>query len=140
MIKNKATLFVTLALFGFASHGVAGELDDASQEALQKTTQVLTNKSERESLKKDNAALQKVDRDVESLTGDGKNKEAMYEAAAKILGDMARESGGDADKMKAIIDEAQANPAAFYQKLSGDQKSMIRGIAEDIEKIDSKQP
>lgn len=115
-------------------------MDEASQQALGETQKTMTNRVEREKIKKDNAALQQVDADVEALVGNGTNKDAMYEAAAKILGDMAKDTDGDPDKMREVMQNAQRDPKAFLNSLSEDNKKMIRGIAEDIEKIDSQKP
>ncbi len=139
MIKIKATLPLLL-VFLMEAPAFSAELDEASQEALKKTTAILRDRKERDKVKESDAALQKVDKEVVALTGEGKNKDAIYDAAAKILGDMAKESGGDADKMAELMQKAQSNPKAFLEGLSEDNKKMIRGIAEDIEKVDSQQP
>lgn len=140
MINKTAVLFCAMTVWGWSFTAIAGELDQASQEALKKTAHTLTNRAEREKYKKDDAALQKVDDQVHALTGDGKNKDAIYNAAAKILGDLAKESGGDPDKMLEKMQKAQSDPKAFLESLPQEDRNMIRGIAEDIEKVDSKQP
>lgn len=119
------------------------QLDPESNEALRKTQNVLTDQGTRERVKATDASLQKIDKDLENLVGKDGDKEALYQAASKIMSDLAQETNGDADKMQLIMQEAQKNPKAFYEKyISGENKQMIRGIAEDIEKIkvDSKRP
>lgn len=127
----------------FFSSPASAQLDPASNEALRKTQNVLVDKNEREKVKANDASLQKVDKDLESLVGKDGDKEALYKAASKIMNDLAQETNGDADKMQLIMQQAQKDPKGFYEKyLSGENKQMIRGIAEDIEKIkvDSKRP
>lgn len=142
MTKNitKFAIFLSLNLISYISF--AEELSGIDQEALKKTQGILTNKAEREKAKQGDEALKGVDRDVESLAGDGANKEAIYKAAAKIMEEMAKEAGGDAIKMQEVISKAQQNPQKFMESLSESNKSAIRGIANDIEKtkVDTKQP
>lgn len=126
-----------------ASFAHAEELSGIDQEALGKTTDLLKNRGEREKMKQSDAALKKVDRDVESLAGDGANKDAIYNMAAKVMEQMAKDSNGDAIKMQELIQQAQKNPQKFLESMDESNKAMIRGIANDIEKsnkVDSKQP
>ncbi len=119
------------------------DLDSASDEALQNTQKFLVNKEEREIFKGTDPSLKKIDKDLEKLVGDKGQKEEVYKATAKILEDLARETGGDPEKMLQIMEQAQKDPKAFYLKhLSKENKKAIRGIAEDIDKInvDSTKP
>lgn len=140
MICNFIAICLSVSLFTSVVN--AEELSGVDQEALGKTTDMLKNRGEREKMKQNDAALKKVDRDVESLAGDGANKDAIYNAAAKVMEQMAKDSNGDAIKMQELIQQAQKNPQKFLESMDESNKAMIRGIANDIEKtkVDSKQP
>lgn len=126
----------------FISYLAVAEVDGASDEALKKVQGVLTNKGAREDAKKTDGNLQKVDNDIDALTSNPQNKEALYQAASKILGEVAKEANGDPQKMQELMIKAQKDPAAFLNSMSESNKKLIRSIAEDIEKtkVDSKKP
>ncbi len=100
---------------------------------------MLTNPSERNAaIKNDKKALE-TDAKVEALTGSGKNKEEVYDIAAKVMEAITVESKGDPAKMQQMLLEAQSNPQAFYNKFfSEDDKNRVRNLASDIEKKGTK--
>lgn len=142
MHKNPRMLAVIFGINVMSSLGFA-QLDAASQEALEKTQSMLTDTSGRQQFQNNNPEAQKVDRDVDSLAGNSQNKEAIFQAASQIFADMAKESNGDADQMKKIIEAAQNNPQGFYMNsVSSSNKALIEKIANDIQKmqVDSHKP
>lgn len=130
------TLLIGLALV----HSFAyAQLDQHQQQGLKDTKRMLTNPSERNAaIKNDKKALE-TDAKVEALTGSGKNKEEVYDIAAKVMEAITVESKGDPAKMQQMLLEAQSNPQAFYNKFfSEDDKNRVRNLASDIEKKGTK--
>jgi|GEM_PF-5666740 len=123
-------------------HAVAyADLDQHEQQGLKDTQRLLTNPSERNAaIKNDKKALE-TDQKVEALTGAGKNKEEIYDIAAKVMEAITVESKGDPEKMQKLLLEAQGNPQAFYDKyFSAAEKERVRNLANDIEKKGNKVP
>jgi hypothetical protein len=142
-MHNRALCSAFFLCTVFISAAAIGEMDPASQEALVKTQQVLTNPEDRQNAFQGNESMQGVDRDVSALSGNDKNKNAIYDVASKIFADIANQANGDSIKMQELIEAAQKNPEAFLNNTVSEQnKAMIRQISEDIEKIsvDSKKP
>jgi hypothetical protein len=130
------TLFLCLSLVHVFAYA---ELDKDQTQGLKDTQRLLTNPTERNAaIKGDKKALD-VDQKVEALTGSGKNKEEIYDIAAKVMEAIAVESKGDPEKMQQLLMEAQSNPQAFYSKyFSEADKARVRNLAQDIEKKGSK--
>jgi hypothetical protein len=124
----KYILFISL----FACSTVFADPDAASQEAAQKTVELLNNPGARQAAIDENKETQIMDQKLESFAGD--QKEAIYRIASEIFKSLNDKSGGDADKMKAILDEAQSNPEKFYNDYMAPQKNAVRDVANEIEK------
>lgn len=114
------------------------ELDQHSQKGLDDTKALLSNPSERQKAINADPKAKETDAKVSALSGNGKNKEEIYDLASKVMEKITVESGGDAAKMQALLLEAQRNPQAFYDKMfSAEEKARVRGVAEKIERTRS---
>lgn len=125
--------YLTVLICIFMGVAALAQLDSADQEALQKTQELLRNKTERSKAIQTSESSQKVDKHVDSLFGDSSAaKEGIYDLAADIFADLVKQSGGDADKMQQLIQEYQRDPAAFAAKWSPEQKAKLKGLSEKV--------
>jgi hypothetical protein len=107
----------------------------AEQQGLQETQGLLRSKSQREEYFKKDAKAKEMGDKVQSLTGSGAEQEQVYDLAAQVMEKIAKESNGDPAKMQKLLDEAQKNPQAFYDRyFSAEQKAKVREVANKIEK------
>lgn len=126
--------FTSASYMSFAND----ELDKSSEEALQKTKEVLLDASKRKEAMKDNNKAQEGDKHLESFTGSAQNKEAMYRMSADIMENIVKSTNGDAAAMQKMMEDAQKDPEAFYKAVLTDaQKAQVRGLANEIEKSKS---
>ena len=139
-VKTLLTFLLSLTLLPFVSAGnaSAGELSRDSQEALEKTTALLTTPSQRnEALQKDSKALE-ADQNVRSFLGSDKNTEEFYKLASEIFKDQVNKGNGDVKNLESQMDEAKANPEAFGSSLSNEQLKQLRDLASKVEEKQSK--
>jgi hypothetical protein len=131
--------FIFIALvFSFVKS--QAQLDGPSKEALEKTQEVLLNAEKRSEAQKNDPKAQSMDKSIESLAGDYQKKEKIYDISAKVFSDLAQKTNGDAKEMERIIEEAQKDPEAFYNKMFPEaQKQELRGLANEIEKTKAPQ-
>ncbi len=122
-----STLVLTLL---HAGHTFAQEKIDP----LKETQKVLTDKTKRDAaIKQEGSKAQAVDQYAEKIAGP-QGKEEMYGLSADLMAVIEKESGGDPDKMMKILEEAQKNPEAFYNRFSPEQKAKLKAIAEKAPK------
>ena len=107
-------------------------LDSASSEALAKTRQLLENPALRDQEIHDSPNAQLVDGQVKSLTGNNANREEMYKISGKVLEDLAKASGGDAQKMNQLTLQGKDDPKKFYEGLSPESRKAIHDLAGKI--------
>ncbi|MGE4131492.1 MAG: hypothetical protein AB7F86_07620 [Bdellovibrionales bacterium] len=114
------------------------QMDEHQTKALQQTQDLLKSPEEREKFLKEDQKAREVDNKVNALVGGSGQKEAIYGVAADIMAKITAETNGDTAKMQKLLEEAQSNPEAFYQKyFDASQKSKVRDIATEIEKSGS---
>ena len=133
----KTLIFSILVLFG--PYGFSEELDSASQEALQKTQQLLTNMSQRqEAIVKDPKAKAPDSMAEQAVGFSGGAKEDVYQLASEVFADLVKQTNGDGKKMQEIISEFKRNPAGFAEKWTPEQKARLKTIADQIGPKDTK--
>ena len=117
-------------------HTVAyAQLDSHQQQGLKDTKEFLKNSEERQKFVDKNLKAKDVDNKVDALAGSKENKEEIYGIAAEVMEKIAIETNGDPQAMQKLLQEAQGNPRAFYEKYFDDKsKARVRGVAADIEK------
>lgn len=71
-------------------------------------------------------------RKLESLGGSVEVNEQIYALAAEIFTKLIHDTGGNVDKLKQIVSDAQKNPAAFAATWNSQQKEKLKGIAGQI--------
>lgn len=111
------------------------QLGPHETQGLKDTKEFLVNPKDRQQYVDKDPKAKDVDMKVESLAGSKENKEAIYGIAADVMEKLTHETKGDPALMQKILQEAQTNPTAFYEKYF-DEKSRqkVRGVAADIEK------
>jgi len=126
---------IVFSAFLFAAPAFAEDLDAASQQALQQTQDLMKNDSARQQVIDQSPELRKMDGKVGDLVGSPANKDKMYDISAGVMKKLTEEGGGDPEKMKALLEEAQKNPEKFFNdSFSADQQKAVRDIANDIQK------
>lgn len=110
-------------------------LGSAEQEGLDKTQDLLRNKSERDKFIRTSPAASDIDRKVDKLTGGGAEKEEVYDIAARVMEKVAQEAKGDPELMKQLLLKASANPKGFYETyFSEEDRRRVKKIADSIDK------
>lgn len=129
-ITTKCFLFIASALVLSASNSFA----EGTIDPLKETQKVLTDKAKRnEAIKQEGSKAKAADEYAEKVAG-SQGKEEMYGMSAELMTMIEKEAGGDADKMMKILEEAQRNPEAFYNRFSPEQKAKIKAIADKAPK------
>lgn len=135
MHMKHLALILTL-IFAFGAHA---ELDANQQQGLKDTQNLLRDKKQREDYFKNNPQAREADTKAGALGGSPANKEEMYDISAELIEVIARETNGDPVKMETIMQEAQKNPKAFYEKyMSANQKARVKALAEKVDKDSGK--
>ncbi len=129
----KLNLFLYILLFGSVA---LAELDNSSQEALDKTVKAMTNPTEREKAFQENPKFKEGEAGADMLVkGNEAQKQQIYELAAKVLEGLAKKSDGDSEKMREMVSKGSQNPGQFMQEnLSAEQLNQVRELAAEIEK------
>ena len=131
-MKNNL-LFILGLLLSIPQFALSAELDSASQEALQKTQELLTNPALRnQAIEKDGKA-KSADKMVEQLGGDAAAKEDIYKLAGDVFAELVKETKGDAKKMQEILSEVSRNPASFKDRWTPEQRARLKAIADQLE-------
>lgn len=129
-------LFLLFSVFTFSKLGLADNLSQEQQKALNQVMSQLTNPTLRAEELKNNIKGQESDRALKDLGGE--YSEEIYQLAAQIMENLVREAQGDPDKMQQILEQAHKNPEAFANRFSEDQKRKLKDLAKKIEKRRSK--
>jgi hypothetical protein len=132
-MKLLLTTFVFLTMATFVSETVRAEaLDPAVADALNKTQSVITNPSERAKVIQTDPKAKAATQQVSILAGTPENEQKIYSLASDIFGSLVKETGGDVNKMQALIEEASKNPSAFASKFTPAQLSQLSALAKQI--------
>jgi hypothetical protein len=126
-------ILMIVAAISFSQKSTAKDLDDPSSvDALAQTQAMLTDPEAIKAEGGKNAAAKQADSNAGFVVGQ-ENKAEVYQLASELFATIANESGGDPEKMKALLAEAQRSPAAFINKFSPEQKAKLSGIANKVE-------
>src|SRR2546426_12409870 len=110
---------VALALVLLAAAPLAGETPDpALQEALAATLRVLRDPALRSPAVAGSPRAAEIDSEVQAMTGSPQLTQEFYDLAATIFEELARNSGGDTNKLRETLERAAEDPAAFAALLS----------------------
>ncbi len=128
-MKMLAVCFILIPFFAHA------QLDVHQRKGLDDTKSLLKDKKQRDDFIKTDKAAQEVDAKVDALAGSAKNKQEIYSISADVMEKLTNEAKGDPEKMKQILEMAQKNPKAFYEKyFDHNAQQRVRGVANEIEK------
>ena len=126
----KFNQFLFLLVIGLAWQNVYAEDDTVS--ALQKTQDCLRNQTcDAAKSSAGQAADQKA---LEAVGGNANNKQELYNISADIMPTLIQQTGGDPEKMQALMLKAQTDPEGFFNSLSPDAQAKIKNIANTVEK------
>lgn len=121
------------AVFSLSVQVFAEELSKVDSEALQKTVDLMNNRSQRNEMIENNPGAKKADDMTRKLFGDGAELDAAYKAAAQIFRKLAAENNGDIQKMMEQINNGQKNPEAFYKNLGPQERQLIKNLSKGVE-------
>jgi hypothetical protein len=129
VIPLRLGLVVALAFLVSAGPTGAQPLDPTSQDALNQTLQILLDPDARAAELARNPQGATVDQQVRALTGSDALTQEFYAVAAQVLGELAQNSGGDAQKMLQAVERAKSDPAGFAAMLSPATQQRLRDLA-----------
>ena len=129
----KILLLICITYLAIYSH--ANELMDIDQHALEQTQKSMLDQNTRQKYLNENPAAMNAHKNAEALAGSEANVQEMYKVSSQIMQQLMTESGGDADKVQQLLEQAKQNPAAFLESLNKSNQGLIRKLANDIESI-----
>jgi hypothetical protein len=116
-------------------HVQAQELGVHESKGLKDTKRMLLDPNERAKAIKGDARAEEAHAKAESLAGSQANTEEMYAISAGLMDKITKETGGDPVKMQQLLNEAQKNPQAFYNRyMSDEERARVRSLSNDIQK------
>lgn len=128
MQRNLILLIVLLLLVGYNMSLAEGDLDP-----LQQTRNLLTDPKQREQAL-DTPAAKEADRNAEvTALGKSEYKQEMYGISSDLMPWLVEMSKGDASKMSELIQEAQKNPQAFYERMPPEVRAKIKSLSQSID-------
>ncbi len=118
-------------LFALASLGEAAAqaVDPTSQDALNKTLQILLDPGARNAEIAKSPVGSAMDQQVRTLAGSDALTQEFYALAGQVLADLARNTGGDAQKMLQAVERAKTDPAGFAAMLSPATQQRLRDLS-----------
>jgi hypothetical protein len=118
-------------LFALASLGEAAAqaVDPTSQDALNKTLQILLDPGARNAEIAKSPVGSAMDQQVRTLAGSDALTQEFYALAGQVLADLAQNTGGDAQKMLQAVERAKTDPAGFAAMLSPATQQRLRDLS-----------
>ncbi len=107
----------------------AASLDPASAEALLKTQSLLTTPEQRDKAVRQSPDAQLVDSQVHALGGSSANVDDIYGLASDVFDDLVKQTGGDPEKMQALLKQARDDPKGFAERMSDRNQRRLREIS-----------
>ena len=107
-------------------------LDPASAEALSTTLRMLADPASRGQAILGAPGAAEMDRQVQSIAGSSQLAQEIYGIAAAVFADLARSSGGDAERMSDALERAKSDPAGFAARLSPETLQRLRELSTRI--------
>ena len=123
---------IALAAVGEAA---AQALDPSSQDALNKTLQILLDPGARSAELAKNSAGTAMDQQVRALAGSDALTQEFYAVAGQVLTDLAQNTGGDAQKMLQAVERAKTDPSGFAAMLSPATQQRLRDLSVKLSDI-----
>ena len=108
-------------------------LDDVSMIAVEQTKQLLTNPQTRKSELSQDPKAQQAIRDLKSTGLSEQSQENTFALSSSIFEQMAKQTGGDQDKMNALLNQFQRDPSSIKSFLNEAQLSEIQRLGHEVE-------
>ena len=115
-----------------AAGATAQPLDSISQDALNKTLQILLDPTARSGELGKNSQGAALDGQVRALAGSDALTQELYAVAGQVLTELAQSSGGDTQKMLRAVEGAKTDPAGFAAMLSPATQQRLRDLSVKI--------
>ena len=132
MIRSWVVLVAALLAWAVAGPATGQKLDPASQDALDKTLQILLDPQARSGELTKSSQGSAMDQQVRALTGSDALTQELYQIAGEVLKELAQSTGGDPQKMLLAVDRARTDPAGFAAMLSPATLQRLRDLSVKI--------
>ncbi len=100
---------------------------------IEETSALLRDPSARQEAIRQDPEAKKADTRVKQLGLSPGGEARVYGLSAGIFENLAKEDGGDAEKLTQTVNELVRNPASLEQKLSPEQRKEIESLSKEIE-------
>jgi hypothetical protein len=110
----------------------ADSLDAASADALGNTLRMLEDPVTRPGADR-GTGMPALDPKLKAVTESPELNRELYELAAQIFSEIAQSTGGDVEKMNAMVARGKSDPTAFAASLSPATRARLRALADKIE-------
>ena len=132
MTYRRLALAGTLIALASLGEAAAQALDPTSQDALNKTLQILLDPGARNAEIAKSPVGSAMDQQVRTLAGSDALTQEVYALAGQVLADLAQNTGGDAQKMLQAVERAKTDPAGFAAMLSPATQQRLRDLSVKI--------
>ncbi len=129
MTYRRLALAGTLIALASLGEAAAQALDPTSQDALNKTLQILLDPGARNAEIAKSPVGSAMDQQVRTLAGSDALTQEFYALAGQVLADIAQNTGGDAQKMLQAVERAKTDPAGFAAMLSPATQQRLRDLS-----------
>jgi hypothetical protein len=129
VIRPRLVILGALLALAAAGPAAAQALDPSSQDALNKTLQILLDPTARAGELAKNSQGTAVDQQVRALGGSDALTQEFYAVAGQILTELVQSTGGDAQKMLQAVERAKTDPAGFAAMLSPATQQRLRDLS-----------
>lgn len=134
MIGRFATTGMTaLLLLALCAGSLPAQaLDPAAAEALAATLRMLADPAARAGILARDPAAAAIDKQVQGMAGSSALAQEVYGIAAEVFADLARNSGGDPQRMSEALERAKSDPAGFAAMLRPETLERLRALSTRI--------
>ena len=129
MISRRLVLAGTLIALASLGEAAAQALDPTSQDALNKTLQILLDPGARNAEIAKSPVGSAMDQQVRALAGSDALTQEFYALAGQVLADLAQNTGGDAQKMLQAVERAKTDPSGFAAMLNPATQQRLRDLS-----------
>ena len=129
MIRPRFVLLGALLALAAAGSAAAQALDPSSQDALNRTLQILLDPSARAGELAKSSPGTALDQQVRALAGSDALAQELYAVAGQVLTELVQNTGGDAQKMLQAVERAKTDPAGFAAMLSPATQQRLRDLS-----------
>ena len=129
MIRLRLVLVGVLLALAAASPAEAQAPDPSSQDALNKTLQILLDPNARAGELAKSSQGTAIDQRVRALAGSEALTQEFYAVAGQVLTELVQSTGGDAQKMLDAVERAKTDPTGFAAMLSPATQQRLRDLS-----------